>query len=262
MQTIKRIYGAYKKLLGELFPAAPFMILLTVLLSLAHGITTPLSVYVNAHIFNDGVAVAQGQMSLGEYIPYLIFFALLMIAPVIINDIFIYGYVEPRSQLILRTVLKGRMLEKIKRMKYMHFENEASVEIIDKAYNRTENAARILFPMYLSGFLSAVAGSVGLLYLLGSIRWWLLAAVLIPAVLETVFAAKNNYNIYTEFEKYWKKEHSYMLLGKFLKTKEYLKENKLNHASDYLISTYRTRLNARNKEYERYYLKHLKHTFA
>ena len=61
--------------------------------------------------------------------------------------------------MILRTALRGKMLQKIKKLKYEHFETEQSVEIIDKAYNRAENSARHMFPLYVVRTLSAIIAS-------------------------------------------------------------------------------------------------------
>ena len=123
------------------------MVIMTFLAAILLGLFTPLSVYVNSHIFNDGIAIARGEMTFDQYIPFVILFVLLTILPPIIGWVFIYGYVEPRSLLVLRTVsMRGRMLQKIKKMKYEHFENEESMEMIDKAYHRAENSARHMFP--------------------------------------------------------------------------------------------------------------------
>ena len=259
---LKRVFTAYGELLGEIYKTAPLMVIMTFIAAIVTGLITPLLVFVNSHIFDDGIAVAQGQMTFSEYIPYLVLFAILAIVQPLIKDVFIYGYVQPKSQLILRTALKGRMLQKIKRMKYEHFESETSIEIIDKAYNRTENAARHMFPMYMNDFLSSIFASIGLLLLLFNIKWWLLLTVLLPFFLETYLVSRNNFNIYSEMEKYWEKERIYETLGGFLKEKEFLKENKLNNSSDYLIGIYRNRMNSRNREYESYYFKQLGRNFT
>jgi ATP-binding cassette subfamily B protein len=259
---LQRLFKAYGELLGEIFKQAPVMVIMTFLASILNGLVIPLSIYTNSHIFNDGLLVAQQTITFNEYFPYIILFVVIAILPPLINDVFIYGYVERRSQLILRTAFRGRMLQKIKKMKYEHFENESSMEIIDKAYNRADNSARHMFPMYVAWTLSSIVASAGTLWYLLSIRWWLVLTVLIPFILETYFASKNNFNIYDELEAYWNKERRYGILGGFLRSREYLKENKLFGASDYLINTYKKRLNERNKEYEGFYYKHLKRHFT
>jgi ATP-binding cassette subfamily B protein len=63
-------------------------------------------------------------------------------------------------------------------------------------------------------------------------------------------------------ETYWNRERRYAILSGFLKSRAYLRENKLFGASGYLIDTYKTRLNARNREYEKFYFKYLKRLFT
>ena len=153
------------------------------------------------------------------------------------------------------------MLQKLKKMRYEHMESESSVEIIEKAYSRAEEAALHLFPNYYFRFLSSFVSVIGILYLFGSIRWWLLLTILIPFGIDTYLTSKNKYNIYEEMETYWNKEHQYTILSNILKSRDYVKENRLFQSSDYLIGTYKTRLNDRNKDFERYYFKNLKKHF-
>lgn len=260
--VMKRLFYAYRELLGIIYKEAPVMVVLTFHAAILLGCVSPLSVYVNTHIFNDGLAVAEGSMSFGQYLPFLIAFFFLEAVPPVIDNIFIYGYVESRFVLILRTALRGRMLRKIKRMKYEHFENEQSLEIIDKAYHRAENSARHMFPLYVTYTLSSMVAGAGSLYYLACVRWWLLLTVLIPFLLETWWSAKHNYNIYEELETYWKQERSYTILGEMLRKRQYLRENRLTGSTDYLVHTYTERMRRRNKEYEKYYFRHLKHHFT
>lgn len=260
-KKFKGLLKAYGQLLNEIYKKAPIMVILTFIMSIVIGLMTPLFIFVNTHIFNDGIAIAQGKMTFKEYTPYLVLFVVVTILPSVIELVFIYGYVQPRSMLILRTSLKGRMLQKIKKMKYEHFENESSMEIIDKAYNRAENSARHMFPMYIYVALFSIVASIGSLWYLFSVRWWLVLTVLVPFILEAYFSTKNNYSVYDELEVYWNKERQYGILGGFLKSREYLRENKMFQASDYLIDTYKSRLNSRNKEYEKFYFRHLKQHF-
>lgn len=260
-EKLARLFKAYGELLSVIYEKAPIMVVLTFLAAIAIGLTAPFSIFVNSHIFNDALLVAQGNMTFAEYTPFIVLFILLAILPPLLNNVFVYGYVEPRSQLILRTSFRGRMLQKIKKMKYEHFESEASMEIIDKAYYGADNSARHMFPMYIVWTLSSIVASFGTLYFLFTVKWWLLLTVLIPFFLETYFSTKNNYNIYEEMDTYWNKERRYGILGGFLRSREFVKENKLFGSSDFLINTYKSRLNARNKEYEGFYLKNLKRQF-
>ncbi len=237
------------------------MVALTFLTAFALGIMRLLTLVVNRHIFDDGIALAAGTITFGSYLPYLIAFVLLALLPPILNEVYIYGFVEPRSLLILRTAFKSRMLKKLERMKYEHLENETAMEIIDKAYHRAETSARHLFPMYVTNFVSNLTGAAGILIYMGYAKWWLPLTILIPAVLEIWYASKHNYNIYLELEGYWNQERRYNILGGYLRSRDYLREMKLFGSASDLIETYRKRLNARNREYEGYYFKHLKRHF-
>jgi len=254
---MKRILAAYKDLIGIIFKEAPVMVILTFVCAIVSGLLTPLGVYVNQNVFDGGLAVARGDMKFAGYSVYLVLFVIIAILPSVLGGV-VFNYVQPRSLLILRTTYKARMLKKLKTMKYEHFESEASMEIIDKAYNRAENSARHLWPMYVNYWLSSVVASIGVIAYVLSVRWWLPLTVLIPAVIETFISFKTNYNIYTELETYWKKERKYSALGWYLRSREFSKELKAFGNSDYLIDTYKNRLNERNRDYERYYFKNLR----
>jgi ATP-binding cassette subfamily B protein len=74
--------------------------------------------------------------------------------------------------------------------------------------------------------------SIGILYLFGSVRWWLLLTILVPFAMETWLPRKFFMGIYDELEQFWK------------------------------IDTYKERLSARNREYEGFYFKHLSRYFT
>lgn len=259
---LQRVLRAYRTLLGIIAGEAPAMVGLTLLTSFSLGMMQLLTLVVNRHIFDDGLALATGQITFGRYIPYLVAFVVLALLPPILRNVYIYGFVEPRALLILRTAFKSQMLKKLARMKYEHLENETSMEIIDKAYHRAENAARHLFPMYLMTFISNITGSAGILIYMATVTWWLPITILIPAILEIVYAAKHNHNIYLELESYWNRERQYEMLGGYLRSRDYLREMKLFGSARDLIDIYRSRLHARNREYEGYYFKHLRRHFA
>jgi ATP-binding cassette subfamily B protein len=259
---MRRILKAYRELLGILCAESPLVVIAAFAAAAVCGVMGPLSVWVNSNIFNLGLEVASGRLPFASYLPYLALFAVLALLPSLIEGFFVYGYVEPRCQLILRTACKGKMLQKLKKLQYGHFESEASMEIIDKAYYRTENAARHLFPMYVNWSLSSLIASVGLLYLFASVRWWLLLTLLVPWALEVGLGTKFFSNIYDELEHYWNRERRYGILADMLKSRDYIRENRLFRSSDYLIDTYRERLGARNREYEGFYFKHLRRHFT
>ena len=254
---MKRIAAAYKDLIGIIFAKAPLMVILTFVFAVVSGLLTPLRVFVNQRIFDGGLAVAAGELAFGDYSIYLILFVVTALLPTLMNG-YVWNYAENTSLLILRTVYKSRMLQKLKTMKYEHYENEASMEIIDKAYHRAENSARHLWPMYAWVWISSVIASVGVLFYVASIRWWLLITVLVPFILETYISSKTNYNIYTELETYWNKERKYSTLGRYLRSRDFMKELKAFGNADYLIDTYKKRLNERNRDYERYFFKNLR----
>jgi len=254
---MKRIFKAYKDLIGIIFAEAPLMVIATFICTILSGLFTPLGVYINQNVFDGGLAIANNEMSFSQYSIYLVLFVFMAILPLFIDE-FIFIYVENRSLLILRTAYKARMLKKLKTMKYEHLENEASIEIIDKAYYRAENSARHLWPMYVYWHGSCLIAGIGSLAYVFSIKWWLLLTVLIPFIIETYISSKTNYNIYKEMETYWKKERRYSTLGSFLKSRNFTKELNAYGNFDYLIETYKKRLNERNRDYERYYFKNLR----
>ena len=259
---MKAVVKAYKDLLGVLINEIPKTVILVLLAAVTGGLLSFLTVWVNSRIFNLGLDVVSGDIQFVSYIPYLILFAVITIVPPLLQDLFNYTYAEPKCQLVLRTIYKGRMLQKLKDMKYEYLESEVGMEVIDKAYNRVENAARHLFPMYLSYAISSVVGAIGILWLFAATRWWLLLTILVPFAIETFLSSKINTNIYDEMEGYWKRERAYGTLGNMLRSREYIKENRLFGLSDYLIKTYSQRLSSRNKEYEHFYFKSLKRKFT
>ncbi|MDD4388824.1 MAG: ABC transporter transmembrane domain-containing protein, partial [Bacilli bacterium] len=173
---MKRILTAYKDLLGIIFKEAPIMVVFTFICSVVSGLLTPAMIYVNQHIIDDGLAVANRTMTFARYSLYLVLFVIIALLPYIISGV-IWNYVQPRSLLILRTSYKALMLKKLKTMRYEHFENETAAEIIDKAYYRAENSARHLWPMYVYRWLSSVIASIGSIAYIITIRWWLIFPV-------------------------------------------------------------------------------------
>lgn len=261
MKYIKRIYTTYKYLLGIIYKETRLLVIIPVAASVVSGFLSPLTIYVQGAILDGGMAVAAGTAKLIELAPMMILLVITALAPRL-YELYTFGYVEQRTLLILRSVFRGRMLEKIKTMKYEHFESEASMEVIDKAYSRAENSARHLYPMYLTWNLASLVGAVGSLIYLGSVRWWLVPMALGPFVIETYFSSRSSFNIYNEIESYWKQENKYNKLAGYLRNRDYVRENKLNQSSDFLIDTYRKRFNKRNKQYEAFYFKHLKRQFT
>ena len=257
---MKRIFLAYKDLLGIMFKEAPFLVIATLVATVLMGFLPPLVVFVNQRIFDGGLAVAAGDLAFSTYARYLVLLVLTFIVPTIYGN-FIYNYVENQSLLILRTAYRALALKKLKTLKYEHFENEESMEIIDKATGQygAENAARHLWPMYLVQTLSSTIASVGLVIIVVNIRWWLLITVLAPFVIELIISHKTNFNIYNELQQYWKKERQYSMLGQYLFNRKSMQELKAFGSSQYMIDTYEKRLNTRNRDYERYFFRNLKY---
>ena len=187
MNTAKKVLGTYRKLLKIIGRRAPVMVAMTFFLAIVYGAFTFISTYVNKRIIDDGILVATGGLPFADYIPMLIMFVAAKIIPPVISNLCIYGYVEPRSQMILSTDYKGEILQKLSRVKYEHFENSESVKIMDKGISNAQNSARHMFPMYLFNGLSSVVAAAGLMYMLADARWWLALTVLAPFALQSWF---------------------------------------------------------------------------
>ena len=260
MKNVGALIDTYKYLLKILMKNAPSIVFLVFVFSILAGLLAPFGVYVNSQVFNLSLAIAVNEADFRTLIPFLILFVICTLTPNLIS-LYMDGIAEPRSILVLRSAFRGEMLQKLKRMKYEHLENEESMEIIDKAYSRAENSARHLFPMYINYSIASTIGALGSLYIIVSIKWWLLFPILLPFILETILANRSTYNIYLELESYWKKEKEYGILQGILQNRDFVRENRLNQASDYLISTYKSRYNARNRQYEKFFFKNLRKVF-
>ena len=204
-------------------------------------------------------------MRFTAYAPYLTLFIALTLLPVAVGDLFIFGYIRPRCELIIRTAYKGKMLQKLKRLRYEHMENENSMKIIDMVYKRddgAEESASNMFPRYIRNIIQATITTAGTLYIIGSVKWWLLFTVLAPFILDTIVTRKFYYDIFSEMEQFWNKDRQYGILGNMLKSREFIRENILFGASRYLVETYRKRLSGRNREYEKYVFRWTKQKLA
>lgn len=257
---MKRILKAYCEVMNIIFTERPYLVILCILTAACSGIFGFFSVYVNENIFSKGIEVAKGSYSFQAYSIYLILFICCALIPQICSSIMM-TYIEPESNLFLRTSYKGKMLKKLEKLKYEHFENESSMEIIDKAYSRAEEAAMHLFPKYIYRVIVSCICVVGIMLQLCKASWWLLLTLLIPYMIETYNTYKSNFDIYEEMETYWCRERQYRSLGEILTSKEFIKENILNRCSDFLVNIYRKRLNGRNREYEKYYFYYIKKLF-
>jgi len=258
---MKRAVRAYSEILHILFQESPLIIAAAFASAILSGINVPVSVWINSRIFDLGLSVASGETPFVSYVPYLILFVLSALLPVVAGDILDSSYIRPKCQLILRTAYKGRMLQKLKRLRYEHLESPSSMEIIDKAYYKAEKVMLTLFPQTIQQIISAGIAAAGTLYLFAAVKWWFLPVILIPFALETWLAQRSNYDIYKEMEQYWGQERSYSVLGDMLRSRSHVRENALLGISDYLIEVYRGRVRKRNREYERYFFKHLRHNF-
>ncbi len=257
MEKVKRICHAYRYLLHILKEDSPLLLASTIIVSFVQGCCPPLMTWSINQIIENGMRVTSGTLPLPHMVPFLILFLAISLIPSLVS-LYVQSFVQPRTQLALRTTFRSKMIKKLKKLKYEHFESPQSMEIIDKAFNRTENAARILFPMYFTSTITSLVSVVGSFYLLAQAEWWLVFTVLIPFLVEFYFSLGLNYEIYNEMEAYWSMDYSNGILGKFLSTREVVKENRLHQASEYLVSEYQTRQNRRNREYEKYYRKHLR----
>ena len=66
---MKRIFKAYRELLGILFAESPFVVISVFVSAIITGVIPPVSVWVNSQIFNLGLSVASGEMPFTGYIP-------------------------------------------------------------------------------------------------------------------------------------------------------------------------------------------------
>jgi len=254
---MKKIVNAYKKIFKIVTKESPFLIILLLFLSVIQGLVGPIGTYINQHIFDDGLLLANNEITFIEFLPLIVGLILIAIIPNLVRTI-VYTFIEERSLLMFRTTFRGEMIEKLKRLEYKHFEDKDSVEIIEKAYTRAENSARHLFPMYIFNFITNIITLIGYCIILISIKWWLIPLTLTPSFIELFLTSKNNRNIYEEMESYWLKERIYTNISKFLKSRNFIKELKINNSSNYLIDEYKAKLKSRNKEYESFFKSHLK----
>jgi ATP-binding cassette subfamily B protein len=258
---MKRIFKAYSQIFRILAANGPFLIVAAFISAIIAGVASPLLLVINSQVFNMGLQVAAGEMGFSAYLPYLVLYVILALLPVLVGDVFVSSFIKPRCRLVLRTAYKGMLLKKLKRLRYEHLESKNSAEVIDKAYHRVEETVLSLFPDAAQQTITAGIAAVGTLWLLGTVRWWLLLIVLIPFAFETWFAQRFYKSVSDEMETYWKQEHSYNLLSRMLRSREHVTENHLLGSGEFLIHTYEQRLNKRNREYERFFLKHLRRSF-
>ncbi len=256
---MKEIIKAYKLIFKIVYTNIPFIFITVLILSILAGLINPVLVLVNGKIIDNGILVSKGKLDIIKYIPLLIMLVILRIFPKII-DIFIYTYVEKKTLLMVRTQLRGEMLKKYKDMEYENLEKQSSIKVINKAFKDVEQSFRHLYPMYTYIFISNIIGSIGVLYLIVQVRWWLVLTLVLPFCLELLLVSRKNKNIYAEMDKYWSKDHEIYILGSYLKSRSHLTEIRANNCSDYLINHYSNKMQGRNKEYEKFFIKHLKRT--
>ncbi|MCL2221655.1 MAG: ABC transporter ATP-binding protein/permease [Oscillospiraceae bacterium] len=255
---MKKIIYAYKILLSALQSRRRFLVTSVLIVSILSGTAGFISVRVNGLIFDGALTIIDTQSNVLIITPYIILFIVVTIVPAILNDVFIKTYAEPKTLLIFRTAIMEGLLFKLKRIKYEHLENKASMEIIDKTLTRIENSAIHLFPNYAFTSISSLIFSVGTLAIFASLRWWLVLTILIPFIIETVIKMKFSFNIYDEMESYWERDREYSKIGLMLRQREYINENRLNESSTFLINLFKKRMSARNKNYEGFFFRNLK----
>lgn len=257
---MKRLLSAYKQLLCILFTYAPAMVILTIFVAITIGLLAPLKIFINQRVFDGGISVATGQMPFNQLLLYLVLFVVIIVLPGVLSG-FVYDYAQYKSILIINTVYKSKLLQKFKTIRYEHFESESSMEIIDKAYNRTEGAVRHMWPMFVVMFISSTLSSIGVLYVFFTVRWWLPFTIIIPYIIHTFLNSKFHNNIYALLETFWGKERQYTILGDYLRSREYVKELRIFGSANWLINLHSRRLNQRNKEYESFFFKNMRWRF-
>ncbi|MCL2557428.1 MAG: ABC transporter ATP-binding protein/permease [Treponema sp.] len=262
MKNFKSLKYAASVLFDVLWKNAPGMVALVAFCALAQGALGFLAIWVNAAIFESAASIALERRPISSLLPYLALLVAVTLAPPILGSVLVNAYAEPKTTLILRTKMIGKLLEKLKRMKYEHLESRESMEIIDKAFNRTVNAGRHLFPYYFHENLYSLVFSLGALALFASVRWWLVLTILIPFAIESWLASRANYDIYGEMEKYWARDREYSAIGEMLSERDFVRENRLYQNSPFLIHSYKERMRARNKDYEKYFFGYFKRQFS
>ncbi len=255
-----RITSAFKQVLVIIVKHRPFLALVCTISAMISGFLAPLAIWVNSQIIDLGLEVASHKLSFKNYIPYLILFGISLLMPQIITTIKT-TYLEPATELIFSTSLKKYLIRQLEKMSYEHFENEQSLEIMDKTFNCLEESATHLFPNYFFRMIATTISLLGILFLFFDIRWWLPLTLLLPFFLDSYFSTKDQFDIYQEMDAYWQREQRYTILGKMLRTRKSVTENQLLQASNYLVSTYKSRLEKRNKEFEHYYFMNLTRHF-
>ena len=260
--TLSRIIRAYRNVLGVLFKENPFLVISTFIAAIIAGALPFASVVINSEIIDMGLLVASGEVAFGDYLPLIAAFAFVMLLPIFVGDLFVYCYALPRTQLIIRTKYKGKMLDKLKTVRYEHLETKESMEIIDKAYSRTEGEMTSLFPTSVRQMIASGLTSVGILALAASVSWVLLPVILTPFVIETWLSKKFGEDTANEMETYWQMDRRASILGGYLRTREYIRESGILNLSDYLINRYKKRMETRNRKYERFWLKRLRKNFT
>ena len=167
---MKRIQSAYKDLFTILSSTNPFLVPLAFVLAVLSGVLPPVFVLASERLMTDGLSIARGELAFSAIVPTMLVFIVSAVLPDLLN-LLQQVYVEPQTELIFRSAYKGRMLQKLKKLRYEHYENKESREIIDKAYGRAETAALHLFPKYFCNALTATVATAGTLIIFLKIRW-------------------------------------------------------------------------------------------
>ena len=136
---MKRIQSAYKDLFTILSSTNPFLVPLAFALAVLSGVLPPVFVLASERLMTDGLSIARGELAFSAIVPTMLVFIVSAVLPDLLN-LLQQVYVEPQTELIFRSAYKGRMLQKLKKLRYEHYENKDSREIIDKAYGRAETA--------------------------------------------------------------------------------------------------------------------------
>ena len=255
---MKKYIAFFKDIIKSIFDKDKSVVFMTFVLSFISGITIPFAVWVNSKIFDIGILVASGEVEFIHYISYLILFVLIPVIQILAGDVFFNVYISAKCRLSLRTSYKERLMEKLKKIRYECFEESTSIEVIHKVFNRIEEETLSIFPISVQRMIFSSVVSFGLLYIIFNIKWWLLLIIIIPFIIESIIIKNNNKNTYEEMEQYWKRDVGYATLGNILRSRDFIQNNYLHNASEYLISIYRNRLHSRNKEYEGFFIGHLK----
>ncbi|WP_273320758.1 ABC transporter ATP-binding protein [Vallitalea guaymasensis] len=255
---MREIFKAYKLLFGFGKKYCKLLLYKVFMLAIIAGLLAPVGIYIDKEIINRALLSAKfNNFDITSLIPLFIAFAIIALLKQFLSDLS-YGYYSQKFQLVIRTKVRGELLEKASKIKYEYFEDEKTVEIIDRTFNDFDNSVRLLFPMYVVYFLTSSISLVGFIVFTAKQAWWVPLVLLLPFFPYLFLQYIKRYDFYNVIEKYWKKDRINDILAGYLKSRNYIREQRIFNSFNYLIDIYEQRIIKRNKEFEKEYKKYWK----